>query len=70
MRAEQKQRFEADIVLKQKLYKNSYPIDNEFINALENGLPECSGVALGIDRLVMLSCGAEDIEQVLWTGKI
>ncbi len=67
--AEQRQRFEEDMSAKQKLYGESYPLDEDFLKALETGLPECAGIALGIDRLVMLATGAEDIEQVLWTTK-
>ncbi|WP_286264297.1 elongation factor P--(R)-beta-lysine ligase [Thalassotalea atypica] len=40
-------------------------IDERFIRALENGLPDCSGVALGIDRLVMLSLGSKHIDEVM-----
>lgn len=65
----QKQRFEADMALKEKLYGARYPVDEDFIAALERGLPESGGIALGIDRLAMLASGADDIEQVLWTGK-
>ena len=41
-------------------------VDEDFLAALA-AMPEASGVALGFDRLVMLSTGAERIEQVLWT---
>ncbi len=34
--------------------------------ALDHGLPECAGIALGVDRLVMLACGGGRIEDVLW----
>lgn len=64
---EQRRRFEADMAEKKRLYGKSYPIDEDFLAALENGMPECSGIALGIDRLVMLASDAEDIKQVLWT---
>jgi elongation factor P--(R)-beta-lysine ligase len=63
---EQRRRFAADQAKKQTLYGETYPIDEDFLAALEHGLPECAGVALGFDRLVMLATGAEDIEDVLW----
>ena len=66
--AEQKRRFEADMAAKQALYGTSYPADEAFFAALEHGLPECAGIALGVDRLVMLACGAEDIGNVQWCG--
>jgi len=40
--------------------------DDEFLAALEWGLPDCAGIALGFDRLAMLVSGADRIEQVLW----
>jgi lysyl-tRNA synthetase class 2 len=64
--AEQRARFEADQARKQALYGKIYPIDEDFIAALEHGLPECAGIALGFDRLVMLCTGASHIEDVLW----
>ena len=64
--AEQRARFLADQARKQALYGETYPIDEDFLAALEHGLPECAGIALGFDRLVMLCTGASDIEEVLW----
>ena len=64
--AEQRTRFLADQAHRQALYGESYPIDEEFLAALEAGLPPCAGIALGFDRLVMLATGADDIEEVLW----
>ena len=64
--AEQRARFLADQARKQDLYGRTYPIDEDFLNALEHGLPTCAGIALGFDRLVVLATGAEDIEEVLW----
>ena len=64
--AEQRRRFMAEQARKQALYGETYPIDEDFLAALEHGLPECAGIALGFDRLVMLATGAEHIEEVLW----
>lgn len=64
--AEQQRRFEADMALKKRLYGYDYPIDADFIAALRHGLPDCAGIALGVDRLVMLLAGASRIEEVLW----
>jgi lysyl-tRNA synthetase class 2 len=64
--AEQRVRFLADQQRKQALYGETYPIDEDFLAALEHGLPECAGIALGFDRLVMLCTGAAHIKDVLW----
>jgi lysyl-tRNA synthetase class 2 len=63
---EQRARFRADQAKKQALYGETYPIDEDFLAALEHGLPPSAGIALGFDRLVMLATAAEDIEEVLW----
>lgn len=68
--AEQSKRFDADQTLKQQVHGFSYPVDLDFLAALDpdrgGGLPDCAGIALGFDRLVMLATGADTIEQVLW----
>ena len=64
--AEQRRRFAADRARKQALYGEAYPVDDDFLAALDHGLPPCAGIALGFDRLVMLAVGAERVEDVLW----
>ena len=64
--AEQRRRFEADMELKQALYGVRHPVDEDFLAALEFGMPDSAGIALGFDRLVMLLAGAATIEEVLW----
>ncbi len=64
--AEQRRRFEEQMAIKQRVYGEAAPIDDDFLDALAH-MPEASGIALGFDRLVMLAAGAERIEQVLWT---
>lgn len=62
---EQLARFEEDNRLRLLANKNVIEIDTEFIAALEAGLPESAGVALGVDRLLMIMLGAEHISDVL-----
>lgn len=63
---EQRRRFDQDQARKQALYGHAFPIDADFIAALAHGMPDAAGIALGVDRLVMLACGVDDIEDVLW----
>ena len=63
--AEQRRRFDQEMSEKMRIYGESYPIDEDFLAALDS-MPEASGAALGFDRLVMLATGAQRIEQVLW----
>ena len=63
---EQERRYHIEMDEKERLYGERYPLDEDFIAALKHGMPPSGGIALGIDRLVMLACGVEDIEDVLW----
>lgn len=47
------------------LNKKAYPIAEEFIHALRRGLPSCSGIALGVDRLLAYLLGLEGIKEVM-----
>jgi lysyl-tRNA synthetase class 2 len=62
----QRWRLEAEMEEKERIYGERYPIDEEFLTALEL-MPQASGCALGFDRLVMLATGAGHIDKVLWT---
>ena len=63
--AEQRRRFESDMAEKERVYGVRYPIDEDFLAAV-GAMPDAAGIALGIDRLVMLATGARRIEDVLW----
>ncbi len=62
---EQRARFEQDLVQRRQRGLPPMPIDDRFLAALEYGLPDCSGVALGFDRLVMCAVGAKHIDEVI-----
>ncbi|MFC3121188.1 elongation factor P--(R)-beta-lysine ligase [Agaribacter flavus] len=58
-------RFNADNNLRMHLGKQTKAIDKAFVAAMKSGLPSCSGVALGIDRLLMLAENAQTIASVM-----
>jgi len=62
---QQLERFQQDNKIRKKLGSQEIEIDESFINALEKGLPNCAGVALGIDRLLMLKLGRKNITEVI-----
>lgn len=63
--AVQRERFLKDAEKRKKMNKPIPKIDENFLAALKKGMPECSGAALGLDRLYMLALGKNDIEDVL-----
>jgi len=62
---EQAERFEHENCVRRSNGQLPMPVDEALLGALEHGLPQCSGVALGLDRVLMCQLGLEDIDQVL-----
>ncbi len=62
--AEQRRRFEQDNRQRLAMGLAAQPIDEHLLAALVAGLPACAGVALGIDRLIMLALGEDHIDRV------
>jgi lysyl-tRNA synthetase class 2 len=62
---EQRRRFIASNEHRLSLGKNALPIDDNLIQALEQGLPDCCGVAVGFDRLMLLRHNKDHIEEIL-----
>lgn len=65
--AEQRARFQANFSERKRLYGWDDPMDEDFLRALEYGMPDASGNALGVDRLIMLITGAEKLLDTQWT---
>lgn len=63
--AEQRRRFEQDLVERDRRGLPSAPMDKAFLAALDAGIPDCAGVALGFDRLLMCAIQAKHIDEVL-----
>lgn len=60
---EQKNRFDREMRMIKKTHKTPYEYDADFIDALKEGLPPCSGIAVGIDRLLMLFMNVTDVAE-------
>jgi lysyl-tRNA synthetase class 2 len=63
---EQRARFEQEMMERERIYGERYPIDEDFLAALSQ-MPLASGVALGFDRLAMLAIGTRNVDDVIWT---
>lgn len=61
----QQQRFQQELAEREKYGASQVPMDKNLVAALQHGLPACAGVALGLDRLLMLMTGQNAIDQVL-----
>jgi lysyl-tRNA synthetase class 2 len=57
--------LERELTSREALGLNQVPMDQRFLAAMESGLPECSGVAIGLDRVLMLATGAKELRQIL-----
>lgn len=62
---QQRSRFNCDLEKRRLLNKEHLPMDENFLAALAHGLPECAGVALGLDRLQMVIGNHEHINEVV-----
>jgi lysyl-tRNA synthetase class 2 len=66
---EQRRRFEADMALRARVHGEAIPVvpmPEEFLAALEDGMPPSGGIALGVDRLAMLLAGEDDLGWTRW----
>lgn len=63
---EQEKRFLGDLRERRNLGKTNYPIDHDLIEALKSGLPEVSGIAVGVDRLIMLAADVPTVADTMF----
>ena len=62
---EQRARFTHDLALRRERGQVQAPLDENFLAALESGLPDCAGVALGFDRLAAIALGANQLSDAM-----
>lgn len=62
---EQRRRYTAANQMRREMGKRAMPIDNRLLAALRGGMPACSGVAVGLDRVIMVALGAQQIDEVI-----
>ncbi len=62
---EQRQRFQMELAQRAHQNQTQPPLDEYFLEALENGMPECSGVALGLDRVIMILAQATALSEIM-----
>ena len=62
---EQRNRFTDDLALRGSRGQVQPPLDENFLAALESGLPDCAGVALGFDRLVAIALGTDKLADAM-----
>ena len=62
---EQRSRFEQDLKNRKSERREIVPLDKKLLKSLEQGMPESSGMALGIDRLIMWLCDTDNIQDVI-----
>ncbi|WP_444892630.1 EF-P lysine aminoacylase EpmA [Microbulbifer sp. TRSA001] len=62
---EQQRRFEKDLEYRRANQRPVHPFEERLVAALDQGMPECGGVALGVDRLLMLKAGYQSIDEVI-----
>lgn len=63
---EQRSRFEKELELRREKGMTLYPIDEELIAAMESGMPEVAGIALGVDRMIMLLADCASISETMY----
>jgi lysyl-tRNA synthetase class 2 len=62
---EQRERFDADLAQRRELGLPELPVDTRLLSALEAGVPSCAGVALGLDRLLLISASSRQLSEIL-----
>ena len=62
---DQRRRFESQVAMRAQGDQEAHPLDEDYLRAMEYGMPPAGGLGIGLDRIIMLLCGRQSLREVI-----